>query len=115
MKSSHCPAAATAPVFLARPIWLIGSKNICAPSARASSAVRSVELLSQTTSSHLSPDASNAAQAAALTDASEAAMSFSSLKAGTMIEMSGLLSTARACGERFGWRLSGHKKIEGLS
>ena len=51
MKMSQSPVAALAPRLRARPIWLMGSKMTLAPAARATSAVRSVELLSQTMSS----------------------------------------------------------------
>ena len=50
-KRSHEPEAAEAPVLRARLIWLTGSKTTEAPEARATSAVRSVELLSQTMTS----------------------------------------------------------------
>ena len=48
----------------ARPIWLIGSKTTIAPAAAAISPVRSVELLSQTTTSVVQPAAANADEAA---------------------------------------------------
>src|SRR5207237_1160243 len=50
-KTNQSPVAAAAPLFRAREIWLIGSKTTVAPAAMASSAVRSVELLSHTISS----------------------------------------------------------------
>src|SRR5204863_1944061 len=50
-KRSQSPDAAAAPALRAREIWLSGSNTTCAPAARATSAVRSVELLSQTMSS----------------------------------------------------------------
>ena len=70
--------AAAAPVFRARPIWLIGSKTTAAPPARATSAVRSVELLSQTMISLSQPRSVNAVRAAC-TARSVAGNSFSSL------------------------------------
>jgi len=65
----------------AREIWLCGSNTTRAPAARAISAVRSVELLSQTTSSQ--PPAASKARAAALMFSSVPASSRSSLNAGT--------------------------------
>src|SRR5206468_120823 len=51
MNTSQSPEAAEAPLFRAREIWLTGSNTTDAPAARAFSAVRSVELLSQTMTS----------------------------------------------------------------
>jgi hypothetical protein len=78
MKSSHSPVAAAAPQFRARAIWLIGSNTTRAPSARAISAVRSVELLSHTINS-VSQPRSRKADAAAWMLRNEAPSSFSSL------------------------------------
>ena len=86
MKISQSPLAAAVPLLRARPIWLIGSKTTCAPAACASSAVRSVELLSHTINSLAQPRCENAA-VAMLIRRSVSAISFSSLKAGTMIEI----------------------------
>ena len=58
------PAEARAPALRAREIWLTGSKTTRAPSAAATSAVRSEELLSTTISSPARPDCSMAAQSA---------------------------------------------------
>src|SRR5215831_11966619 len=84
--TSQSPLARAAPVLRARAIWLTGSNTTVAPSARAISAVRSVELLSQTIVSVAQPRASNAADAAR-TLASVAGSSFSSLNAGMTIEI----------------------------
>src|ERR1044071_747196 len=58
-KSSQSPEAARAPALRALAIWFIGSNTTQAPAARASSAVRSFELLSQTISSLDQPRRSN--------------------------------------------------------
>jgi hypothetical protein len=65
---------------------LIGSKTTRAPAARASPAVVSVELLSQTTISIVQPSSPNAAPAARMLR-KVAPMSFSSLKAGITTEI----------------------------
>jgi hypothetical protein len=65
---------------------LTGSKTTVAPAARAISAVRSVELLSQTINSVSQPMRVNA-PAADLIRASDAPSSRSSLNAGTTIEI----------------------------
>src|SRR5580765_2695391 len=84
--TSQSPVAAEAPLLRAREIWFIGSNTTVASAARAFSAVRSVELLSQTMSSLSQPSAAKAS-VAALILRSERAMNFSSLNAGTMIEI----------------------------
>lgn len=83
---NHSPVATDAPRLRARPIWFTGSNTTVAPPARASSAVRSVELLSHTTSSTSQPSRVKPAVAARML-ANVAAMSFSSLKAGTITEI----------------------------
>ena len=85
-QAAESPPARAAPVFRARAIWLTGSKTTIAPAARAISAVRSVELLSQTMSPRAHARASNAAVARGCCGASPAA-AFSSLNAGTTIEI----------------------------
>jgi hypothetical protein len=72
-------------LFRARAIWLTGSKTTRAPAARAISAVRSSELLSQTINSAGQPRSANASMAQRMLR-SESANSRSSLKAGTTIE-----------------------------
>src|SRR5215471_18106489 len=84
--TSQSPLARAAPALRARAIWLTGSNTTVAPSARANSAVRSVELLSHTIVSVAQPRASNAS-AAARTLASVAGSSFSSLNAGMTTEI----------------------------
>src|SRR2546427_9268087 len=84
--TSQSPVAAEAPLLRAREIWFTGSNTTVASAARAFSAVRSVELLSQTMISHCQPSEEKAA-VAALILRSERAMNFSSLYAGTMIEI----------------------------
>src|SRR6266571_7536386 len=84
--TSQSPVAAEAPLLRAREIWFIGSNTTVASAARAFSAVRSVELLSQTMISHSQPSEEKAS-VAALILRSERAMNFSSLNAGTMIEI----------------------------
>src|SRR5215470_6152537 len=84
--TSQSPLARAAPALRARAIWLTGSNTTIAPSARAMSAVPSVELLSQTIVSVGQPRASNAT-AAARTLASVAGSSFSSLNAGMTTEI----------------------------
>src|SRR5436190_18310565 len=84
--TSQSPVAAEAPLLRAREIWFIGSNTTVASAARAFSAVRSVELLSQTMIS-LSQPSEEKAFVAALILRSERAMNFSSLNAGTMIEI----------------------------
>src|SRR3954462_251295 len=79
--TSQSPRAARAPVLRAREIWFTGSNTTSAPASRAIAAVRSMELLSHTMSSA----SSNAVMAARIA-ASEAARTFSSLKAGTTTE-----------------------------
>jgi len=61
---SQSPVAARAPELRARAIWLTGSKTTLAPAARAMSAVRSVELLSQTMISLCQPSRVKASRAA---------------------------------------------------
>src|SRR5262245_16866688 len=84
--TSQSPVAAEAPLLRAREIWFTGSNTTVASAARAFSAVRSVELLSQTMSSLSQPSDVKAA-VAALIRRSDRAMNFSSLNAGTMIEI----------------------------
>src|SRR5436190_5126430 len=84
--TSQSPVAAEAPLLRAREIWFIGSNTTVASAARAFSAVRSVELLSQTMISFSQPSEQKAS-VAALILRSERAMNFSSLNAGTMIEI----------------------------
>src|SRR6266496_3310599 len=84
--TSQSPVAAEAPLLRAREIWFIGSNTTVASAARAFSAVRSVELLSQTMIS-LSQSSEENASVAALILRSERAMNFSSLNAGTMMEI----------------------------
>ena len=86
MNTSQSPAAAAAPQFRARAIWLTGSKTTRAPAARDNSAVRSVELLSQTMISLLHARREKAVMAA-LTWRNVSPMSCSSLKAGMMTEI----------------------------
>src|SRR5262245_54845174 len=86
MNRSQSPLAARAPALRARAIWFTGSKTTMASAERASSAVRSVELLSHTISSLAQPRNVNAARAA-FTLAREEAISFSSLKAGMTMEI----------------------------
>src|SRR5256885_12935552 len=86
MNTSQSPVAADAPRFRAREIWLSGSKTTMAPAARAFSAVRSVELLSQTMISLSQPKEEKASVAAVILR-SDRAMNFSSLNAGTMTEI----------------------------
>src|SRR5438552_14493435 len=86
MNTSQSPVAADAPRFRAREIWLSGSKTTLAPAARAFSAVRSVELLSQTMISFSQPNAEKALVAAMILR-SDRPMNFSSLKAGTTTEI----------------------------
>ncbi len=97
MNTSHSPPAARIPALRAREIWFTGSKTTRAPAARAISAVPSLELLSQTTSSHAQPRASNAAAAARML-ARDAASSPSSLNAGTITET--FIFYCCACGPR---------------
>src|SRR5262249_58223728 len=52
--TSQSPLARAAPALRARAIWLTGSNTTAAPSARAISAVRSVELLSHRSEEHTS-------------------------------------------------------------
>lgn len=85
INSSQSPVATDAPQFRAREIWLIGSKTTLAPAATAISAVRSVELLSQTINSHSHPRATNPS-AASVNARRFSPNSFSSLKAGTTTE-----------------------------
>jgi hypothetical protein len=59
-KSSQSPEAARAPALRALAIWFIGSNTTHVAAARASSAVRSFELLSQTISSLDQPRARTA-------------------------------------------------------
>jgi len=70
----------------ARLIWFTGSKTTRAPAARAISAVRSVELLSQTINSDAQPRRSNASMAARMVG-SVSGSSRSSLNAGTTTEI----------------------------
>src|SRR2546427_2244121 len=84
--TNQSPVAAEAPLLRAREIWFIASNTTVASAARAFSAVRSVELLSQTMIS-LSQPSEEKASDAALILRSERAMNFSSLNAGTMIEI----------------------------
>src|SRR5881392_3170163 len=84
--TSQPPVASEAPLLRAREIWFIGSNTTVASAARAFSAVRSVELLSQTIIS-LSQPSEEKASVAALILRSERAMNFSSLNAGTMTEI----------------------------
>src|SRR2546427_7842900 len=86
MNTSQSPVAAEAPLLRAREIWFIASNTTVASAARAFSAVRSVELLSQTMISLCQPSEEKAS-AAALILRRERAMNFSSLNAGTMIEI----------------------------
>src|SRR5947208_8844477 len=86
MNTSQSPVAAEAPLFRAREIWLSGSKTTMAPAARAFSAVRSVELLSQTMISLSQPNAEKVSVAAMILRKARA-MYFSSLNAGTMTEI----------------------------
>src|SRR5438034_26505 len=62
--TSQSPVAAEAPLLRAREIWFIGSNTTVASAARAFSAVRSVELLSQTMSSLSQPKEEKASVAA---------------------------------------------------
>src|SRR6266568_1516841 len=95
--TSQSPVAAEAPLLRAREIWFKGSNTTVAPAARAFSAVRSVELLSQTMTS-LSQPSEEKASVAALILRSERAMNFSSLNAGTMIEIfTRAFGNARPC------------------
>src|SRR5881397_774274 len=84
--TSQSPVAPEAPLLRAREIWFIGSNTTVASAARAFSAVRSAELLLQTMISLSQPSAEKAS-VAALILRSERAMNFSSLNAGTMIEI----------------------------
>src|SRR5206468_3744049 len=84
--TSQSPVAAEAPLLRAREIWFTGSNTTVASAARALSAVRSLELLSQTIIS-LSQPSEEKARVAALILRSARAMNFSSLNAGTMIEI----------------------------
>src|SRR5258705_379888 len=84
--TSQSPDAAEAPLLRAREIWFTGSKTTVASAARAFSAVRSLELLSQTIISFSQPSEEKAS-VAALILRSARAMNFSSLNAGTMIEI----------------------------
>src|SRR6266567_1612820 len=59
--TSQSPVAAEAPLLRAREIWFIGSSTTVASAARAFSAVRSLELLSQTMISLCPPSAAEAA------------------------------------------------------
>src|SRR5881409_2917069 len=86
MNTSQSPVAAEAPLLRAREIWFIASNTTVASAARAFSAVRSVELLSQTMISLCQPSEEKAS-VAALILRRERAMNFSSLNAGTMIEI----------------------------
>src|SRR6478672_8435952 len=83
---SQSPEAAAAPVLRARPIWLMGSKATSAPASRANSAVRSVELLSQTISSVSQLRRLNAPRFSRIVR-SVCLINSSSLKAGTIIEI----------------------------
>ena len=83
---SQSPVAPRAPVFRARLIWFTGSKTTVAPAARAMSAVRSVELLSQTTISLSHPSEAKAARAASMLRR-VSPRSFSSLNAGMTMEI----------------------------
>ncbi len=85
-KMSQLPVAAATPALRAREIWFTGSNTTVAPAARAISAVRSVELLSQTINSVSQPIFANAA-AADLILASDSPSSRSSLNAGMTIEI----------------------------
>ena len=94
-KINHSPVATAAPAFRARLIWLMGSKTTFAPPLRASSAVRSVELLSQTMVSTVQPSSPKVDDAAAMRS-NVSGISFSSLNAGMMIEIfTGNLSTSQ--------------------
>src|SRR6185312_2941343 len=84
--SSQSPPAAIPPRFRAREIWFTGSNTILAPAARAVFAVPSVELLSQTITSLSQPSSENAALASWMAP-SERAIIFSSLNAGTTMEI----------------------------
>jgi hypothetical protein len=84
--SSQSPVARAAPVFRAREIWFTGSNTTAAPASRATSAVLSVELLSQTMSSEAHPASSKGAMATRMLR-SDAPRPHSSLKAGTMTEI----------------------------
>src|SRR2546425_6674613 len=86
MNTSQSPVAAEAPLLRAREIWFIASNTTVASAVRAFSAVRSVELLSQTMISLCQPSEEKAS-VAALILRRERAMNFSSLNAGTMIEI----------------------------
>ena len=81
-KTRKRPRASRAPALRAREIWLTGSKTTTAPSARATAAVASVELLSQTT---ISPARSTVAMASFRRWRVRGRRS-SSLKAGTTME-----------------------------
>ena len=97
-KRSHEPEEAAAPVLRARLIWLTGSKTTEAPAARATSAVQSVELLSQTMTSHEMPAAENDEQAE-WRAWSVAGRSFSSFHAGmTMLRCIRVRGAGRECG-----------------
>lgn len=99
-KRSHEPEAAAAPVLRARLIWLTGSKTTVAPAARATSAVRSVELLSQTMTSCVRPREAKEAQAE-WRAWSVAGRSFSSFHAGmTMLRCIRVRVAVRGCGLR---------------
>ena len=86
VKTSQSPEAAAAPLFRAREIWLIGSNTTLAPCWQATSAVRSVELLSHTISSLSQPRSAKTACAVRMPRRAWG-RSFSSLNAGTMTEI----------------------------
>jgi hypothetical protein len=86
MKINQSPVACAAPVLRAREIWFSGSKTTSAPAERAISAVRSLELLSQTMISDVQPSRSKTGLAAAML-CSVPPSRASSLKAGMTMEI----------------------------
>src|SRR5438046_2774595 len=93
---NQSPVAALAPAFLARAIWLMGSKTTWTPALLAISAVPSVELLSTTMISDSKSERALARKADERC-CTQLAMPLTSLKAGMMTEsfMESLLSFFR--------------------